>query len=339
PTYIYRRGDPTSLGPLVGPGVPAVLTGGRTPFNPQPPWPGAKQTGRRLAFARWLTEPDHPLTARVAVNRLWKHHFGTGIVKTLGNFGKAGAPPTHPELLDWLARELVRQGWSIKAMHRLMMTSSTYRQASAVTAQHLASDPANALYSRMPMVRLDAESLYDSLLVVAGRLDETPFGNADAVQARPDGLVTPVATAQGWRRLIYVQQLRKQVVTHLENFDFPQMSPNCLERRESMVAPQALHLMNNGMVMELAEHFASRVKAEVGSDAAKQVERVYLLALGRPPSDDEKTLCLEGMNQLVAQWDKHQEAAGAPDSEAARSKALTAFCHAIVNSAGFLYVD
>src|SRR5207302_2106206 len=114
----------------------------------------------RLAFARWLIRPDHPLTARVAVNRLWKHHFGTGIVATLGNFGKAGALPTHPELLDWLSLEFVRQGWSIKAMHRLMMTSSTYRQSSATTRESQTRDPANLLYSRMPLVRLDAESLY-----------------------------------------------------------------------------------------------------------------------------------------------------------------------------------
>ena len=134
PTYIYRRGDWLNPGPLVGPGVPSVLTDGKTPFDVKPPWPGAKKTGRRLAFARWLIRPEHPLTARVMVNRIWKHHFGRGIVATLGNFGKAGAPPTHPELLDWLAREFVRSGWSIKAMHRLMVTSSAYRQQSAVSA-------------------------------------------------------------------------------------------------------------------------------------------------------------------------------------------------------------
>src|SRR5205823_4959428 len=156
PTYIYRRGDPTSTGRLVGPGVPSVLTDGKTPFEVKPPWPGAKQTGRRLAFTRWLTRPDHPLTARVMVNRLWKHHFGTGIVASLGNFGRAGTPPTHPELLDWLAREFVRRGWSIKAMHRLMVTSATYRQTSLVSRELQASA---RLYSCMPLTRLDAEAL------------------------------------------------------------------------------------------------------------------------------------------------------------------------------------
>ena len=340
PTYISRRGDWLSPSRLVGPGVPSVLTDGKTPFEVKPPWPGAKQTGRRLAFARWLTRPDNPLTARVPVNQLWKHHFGTGIVKTLGNFGKTGAPPTHPELLDWLAQEFVRQGWSLKAMHRLMMTSATYRQSSAVTADQEQVDPENTLVSRMPLVRLDAEALYDTLLLVAGRLDETRSGPADAVEVRADGLVTPTGTARGWRRLIYVRQARKQLATHLENFDFPQMNPNCIERRDSMVAPQALHLMNNGLVYQLAERFASRVLGEVGTDSAKQVERVSVIALSRPASEDERQIGVDALNQLAANWARTPAAAGGqPNPDAARLKALTAFCHAIMNSASFLYVD
>ncbi len=365
PTYIYRRGDPLSPGRLVGPGVPSVLTDGQTPFVVQPPWPGARKTGRRLAFARWLIQPDHPLTARVEVNRLWKHHFGSGIVATLGNFGKAGTPPTHPELLDWLAREFIRQGWSRKAMHRLMMTSATYRQTSAIGSRPSAigqdsSDPrlptgasrlpkadsekreadaAHTLYARMPLVRLDAEALYDTLLLVAGRLDETRHGPADRVQARGDGLVTPVGTPRGWRRLIYVQQTRKQIVTHLENFDYPQMNPNCLSRRDSTVAPQALHLLNNGMIDQLAEDFARRVIAEAGHEPADQVERVYLIALSRGASPEEKKIGADALRQLTDQWARHLTAAGRPDRDAARLKALSTYCHAIMNSAAFLYVD
>jgi mono/diheme cytochrome c family protein len=339
PTYIYRRGDPLSPGRLVGPGVPSVLTDGKTPFEVKPPWPGAKKTGRRLALARWLIRPDHPLTARVAVNRIWKHHFGTGIVRTLGNFGKAGMPPTHPELLDWLAREFVRQGWSLKAMHRLMMTSTTYRQSSAVGAARKKLDPDNALYSRMPLVRLDAEALYDTQLLIAGRLDEAMFGSADPVQARSDGLVSPTPTARGWRRLVYVRQARKQLPTHLENFDYPQMNPNCLERRDSTVAPQALHLMNNSMVHQLAEHFARRVSREAGPDPARRTETVYWIALGRPPSDEEKKLGVDALNKLTARWAKHLVEAGTPSRDEATLKALTTYCHAIMNSAGFLYVD
>src|SRR5262245_34212332 len=141
-TYIYRKGDAQKPGRMVGPGVPSVLTDGRTPFVVKPPWPGARKTGRRMAFARWLVRPEHPLTARVMVNRIWKHHFGQGIVSTLDNFGHTGARPTHPELLDWLAREFSRGAsggcqppgaWSIKAMHKLLMTSAVYRQSSART--------------------------------------------------------------------------------------------------------------------------------------------------------------------------------------------------------------
>jgi hypothetical protein len=337
PTYIYRRGDPLNPGRLVGPGVPSVLTDGKTPFVVKPPWPNAKKTGRRLAFARWLTEPDHPLTARVLVNRVWKQHFGRGIVKTLDNFGKAGTPPSHPELLDWLAREFIRQGWSVKAMHRLMMTSATYRQSSAVTPQQEKLDPENVLCSRMPLVRLDAEALYDTLLRVAGRLDETPFGPADSIQVRPDGLITPTGAARGWRRLIYVQHLRKQLPTHLENFDYPQMNPNCVERHESIVAPQALHLLNTGMVHDLAGHFAQRVIQEAGPDPAKQIELVYQMALSRPPSDEEKQVGLDALGKLVEKWSKQPGDAGKP--EAAGLKALTTYCHAIMNSAAFLYVD
>ncbi len=135
PTYLYRRGDYLTPGRLVGPGVPSVLTDGKTPFDVRPPWPGARSTGRRLALARWLTRSDHPLTSRVMVNRVWKHHFGTGLVTSLGNFGKAGTAPTHPELLDWLAREFVARGWSVKELHRLMVTSATYRQSSVLVSR------------------------------------------------------------------------------------------------------------------------------------------------------------------------------------------------------------
>jgi mono/diheme cytochrome c family protein len=324
PTYMYRRGEPTSPVRLVGPGVPSVLTDGKTPFQVTPPWPGSTKTGRRLAFAKWLTQPDHPLTARVMVNRLWKHHFGRGIVSTLGNFGRAGSPPTHPELLDWLAVEFVRQGWDIKAMHRLMVTSTAYRQTSNLqsTADNRQSiDPDNALVSRMPLTRLDAEALYDTLLLAAGRLDETPFGPSDTVQVRSDGLVTPAGIDRGWRRLIYVQQTRKQIPTHLETFDYPQMNPNCIERRDSTVATQALYLMNNAMVDRLAGDLAIRVRREAGDDPPAQVERVYWIALGRGPTKDEKDVTLQALQRF--------------DDD----KALQTICRAVVNSAAFLYVD
>lgn len=330
PTYIYRRGNADMPGKIVDPGVPAVLTNGKTAFHVVPPFPG--KTGRRLAFAKWLIQPDHPLTARVAVNRIWKHHFGKGIVTSLGNFGKSGTPPTHPELLDWLAQEFTREGWSIKSIHRTIMCSATYRQSSAIVEATNKIDPTNMLYSRMPMTRLDAESLYDALLLVAGKLDETRGGPADTVHVRGDGLVTPNGIAKGWRRLIYVQQTRKQLPTHLEVFDFPQLNPNCIERRDSTVAPQALHLMNNAMVERLAADFARRVEHDAGSDLAKQIDVVYMLALTRKPSSQEVQLGRAVLTRFAEEFSKQ------PGGDA-KGKALATYCHAILNSAGFLYVD
>jgi hypothetical protein len=334
PTYIYRRGDYLSPGRLVGPGVLSVLTDGKTPFEVKPPWPGAKKTGRRLAFARWLTKPDHPLTARVMVNRVWKHHFGAGLVPTLDNFGKAGARPSHPELLDWLALEFVRQGWSVKALHRLLVTSTAYRQSSRVTPDHEKLDLDNVLLSRMPLQRLGAEQLHDTMVLLAGRLDETRGGPPDPLDVRGDGLATPKGTAKGWRRAIYTQQQRKVIATHLETFDFPQMNPNCVARRDSTVALQALHLLNNGLVLTLAADFARRVPKEAGAEPASQVEWIYLAALCRPPSPDEKEAGVTALSRLTEVWTKRL-----PRPDEATAKALTTYCHALLNSAAFLYVD
>ena len=276
-------------------GPPAVLTTASLRYNVRPPWPAASKTGRRLAFAEWMTNPEHPLTARVMVNRIWKHHFGTGIVKSLGNFGKTGTPPTHPELLDWLATEFVRQGWSMKQMHRLMMTSSAYRQSSAIGSESKRLDPENTLLSRMPMRRMDAESLNDTMLLVSGRLDETPFGVPGPVEVRDDGLVTQIETPKGFRRSIYVRQRRTQLATVLDNFDLPPMNPNCSERTESTVSLQALYLLNNGLVHRLADLTASRIKAEAGNDVNKQIDTLYWRALSREPGEDEKRAALEAL--------------------------------------------
>ncbi|MFQ5732292.1 MAG: DUF1553 domain-containing protein [Planctomycetaceae bacterium] len=340
PTYMFRRGEPTNPGRLVGPGVPSVLTDGKTPFTVKPPWPGAKSSGRRLAFAKWLTQPDHPLTARVMVNRIWYHHFGRGIVKSLGNFGKTGVKPSHPELLDWLASEFVRRKWSIKQMHRLMLFSTAYRQISNVSKRREQADPENALVSRMPLKRMEAEVLRDSVLAVAGELDPTPFGKPDPVDVRPDGLVTSKRGRNGWRRSIYVLHRRKEMPTILENFDLPQMIPNCIERPNSTVSSQALHLMNNTMIRDLTDRFATRIEKEAVEQPEQQIDRIYEIALSRKPTKAERRLGVTTLKALTAAWKKQLKKTGKPAyDKAASHRALANVCHTIVNSAAFLYVD
>jgi hypothetical protein len=360
PTYILWRGDPTNPGPPVGPGVPAVLTDGKASFEVKPPRPGATTTGRRLAFAKWLVRPEHPLTTRVMINRIWAQYFGNGIVKTLGNFGRTGAPPTHPELLDWLATEFVQQGWSIKKMQHLIMTSSTYRQTSTVSSAQEKADPDNVLLSRMPLRRVAAEELSDALFLVSGRLDETRYGPPQPVEVRDDGLVTPMDPGKGWRRSVYVEQRRSKMPTLLSSFDLPAMSPNCLQREVSTVATQALHLMNNALVEQMARHLAERVWKEAGPDQQKQIEQAYWIALSRPPTEEEKKVSLEGMSRLAAETATATLVNGAapggqpprdaplrqnnagPDSaglQCKAPKALQNFCHALINSAAFMYID
>ncbi len=326
PTYILRRGEYNKPGRLVGPGVPAVLTDGRTPFEVKPPFPN--KSGRRLAFAKWLTTPDHPLTSRVIVNRIWFHHFGAGLVGTLENFGLKGDRPTHPELLDWLAQEFVREGWSIKSMHRLIMRSRTYQQASAVSDEHLKRDPQNKLVSRMPLRRMDAEALRDSLLFVSGRLDTTAGGPADAISVDHEGQVTVNATKTGnWRRSVYSQYRRTEIPTMMGTFDYPVMGPNCVERSVSVISPQSLMLLNNNRVRELSKSFAERVSERAGKDAGKLVDAVYELAISRPPAASERKLGVQALSELHAAWHDKPEAA------------LETYCHTILNSAAFIYID
>ena len=224
-------------------------------------------------------------------------------------------------------------------MHRLMVTSAAYRQSSAVTPALEAADPENTVYSRMPLQRLSADQLYDGMLQVAGRLDETRFGRPDAVDMRPDGLVVPRRTERGWRRSVYVEQQRKTVVTGLESFDFPLMNPNCIERRDSTVVLQALHLMNNGMVHELADAFARRVESDAGTEPDRQIDRIYLVALGRVAEPDERALGVSSLARLAERWATPTADGAPPDRAAAAHKALATYCHTILNSAEFLYVD
>lgn len=338
--FLLRRGEPASFGEVVEPGVPVVLANAALkPYAPEPAFTGT--TGRRLGLAKWLTQPNHPLTARVAVNQLWMRHFGRGIVASVSNFGRSGMAPSHPELLDWLATEFVARGWGMKAMHRLIMTSQAYRQTSKVDAARLATDPDNALVSRMALRRMDAETLFDSLISAAGRLDPSAYGPPAELDIRPDKEVTVKAGKDGFRRSIYVLHRRQTPVSLMDAFDQPSMTPNCTERRRSNVATQALHMMNGSMAWELAKYMAGRVIDDADGDRARQVELVYLRALSRKPTEAEVKTGMEAIAGFREAWPARLTADNGAEPRAATAGwlALANFCHAILNSAEFSFID
>lgn len=320
PARILLRGDAGSPGALVSPGPPSILGTGLKPYRVEPL---PHSSGRRRALAEWLTQPEHPLTARVMVNRIWQQHFGAGLVDTPGNFGRMGSLPGNQELLDWLATEFVRTGWDIKAMHRLILTSDFYRQRSGDDG--------------FPLRRIDAESIRDTVLQIAGRLDTRQFGPADPVRQLLDGEVI----TESRRRSVYVQQKRTQPVSLLDTFDQPFMNPNCVKRGQSVVSSQALHLMNGDLVRENARFMAGRIADVAGDDPAAQIERAYLLALARRPSPDELRVARSAMEQMSGQWKKSLESDPPAEPVATRARwfALANICHTLINSAEFLYID
>ena len=294
PSYFLHRGSVGNKGSVMAPGILRVASRGEPEFHPAPE--EAKSSYRRKVFAEWTASSDNPLTARVMVNRLWQHHFEEGLVRTPSNFGSTGQPPTHPELLDWLAVEFVESGWSIKHMHRLMMTSAAYRMRSADIEANVAVDPENRLIWRMPRQRLEAEILRDSILTVAGTLDRTiggksvfPYIDPDLFQSSTDrtwpGL--PDDDPATWRRSLYVFSKRTIRYPLFEAFDQPDMITSVDRRNRSTVAPQALLLMNNRFINMQAELFAARVRNEAGTNPNDQVGRAFELALARPPTDYE----------------------------------------------------
>ena len=342
PVHVLFRGDHRDPGPLVDPGVPSALGHGPEPFRvAKPPWTTGT-SGRRLALAKWLVQPKHPLTSRVRVNWIWQHYFGRGIVQSQGNFGRTGTPPTHPELLDWLATEFVASGWSLRAIHRLILTSAAYRQSSFYDQTRHGSDPDNILLSRFPLRRLDGDAIRDSVLMVSGRLNPTPFGPPDDTEAKPDGEVVAKDSPEGMRRSIYLLQRRSKPLTMLEAFDAPQLRPNCLRRTHSTVPSQALQMMNSETLRTSSRYMAGRVIDVAGDDPATQVERVYLAALGRPPSERERARGASALELMTQAWGRQLEE-GPPPMEPKQAKArwlaLATLCHTVLNSAEFLYID
>jgi len=324
PSYFLHRGSIDAKGSLMTPGVLSAAADRDHEF-PAPP-PDAKSSWRRRGFAEWLVSPENPLTARVMVNRLWQHHFGEGIVRTPSNFGKMGEPPTHPELLDWLAVEFVERGWSLKAMHRLMLASEAYQMASRDIAANVTIDPDNRLLWRMPRQRLEAEAIRDAMLATAGTLDRTlggpnvfPYIDPDLFEksSKRDWPGKPDDDPSTWRRSLYVFSKRSIRYPLFETFDQPNLVNSTDRRNRSTVAPQALVLMNNAFVLLHAGKFAERLRREAGADPAAQVDRAFQLALSRPPDAVERRKAIEFVKTT-------------PD-------ALPELCHVLFNLNEFVY--
>jgi hypothetical protein len=272
---------------------------------------------------------------------MWLRHFGRGIVPTVDNFGRSGIAPTNPELLDWLATEFVSSGWSMKHMHRLMATSQAYRQSSRVSEASRAADPDNKLLSRMPLRRMDAETLYDSLVQVAGRLDDELYGAATEPKVTEDKEVIVEPDKAGYRRSIYVMRRRQTPVSLMDAFDQPAMTPNCPERRMSNVATQALHMMNGSMTWELSRYLAGRVLDEADGSLDRAVDLIYLRAFTRKPTDEERRIGLQAIEEFRKGWPARLAADNevAPREATAKWLALANYSHALLNSAEFSFID
>jgi hypothetical protein len=335
PSYFLIRGDPNAKGSVMKPGFVTAATYGNPPIE-IPPADG-RTSGRRRALAEWLVSPQNPLTARVIVNRIWHHHFGRGIVATLDNFGKMGDAPTHPELLDYLAVEFMKGGgrgpqrgsrdgvpWSIKRMHRLIMTSEAYRMASAFeNAADREKDPQNQYLWRFRAQRLDAEVVRDSILAASGGINLT-IGGPPVFPPLPKELMTEAnhgiwkTQTDGpdvWRRSVYVYRKRGLAFPMFQVFDLPEQNVASAARYVSTVPTQALTLLNDAFVLRHAQLFAERVKSEAGDDPARQIDLAYRIALTRPPSQTE----------LAIAWD------------ATRTGSLVDFTHVLLNVNEFVY--
>ena len=325
--------------------------------------PYAITAAGKRAFARWLTSGTNPLVARVLVNRVWQHHFGRGLVGTPSDFGVMGERPSHPELLDWLAADFVERGWKLKRLHRLIMTSSAYRQSSRRDPRREQRDPENRLYWRKPVQRLDAEIIRDAMLAASGALNEAMFGQP--VPVRPDvhgQIVVGIDKTEGdnkmpvevplqgeeFRRGVYVQVRRSRPLAMLHAFDAPVMEVNCERRQSSTVATQSLMLMNSQFVLDQAARFARRLQNE-GGHRLRQVDRAWRLAFSRSPSVPELADALEFLSRQVNHLQTVVEEKDQKPMKDGKAKlavkpapelqALTDLCQALLSANEFLYVD
>ncbi|HKQ73834.1 MAG TPA: PSD1 and planctomycete cytochrome C domain-containing protein [Blastocatellia bacterium] len=329
---------------VVEPGYLSAFVNG-APSIASPPKNGPS-SGRRRALAQWIASPDNPLTARVMVNRIWHWHFGRGVVPTPSNFGKMGAKPSHPELLDWLATEFIRQGWSVKRLHRVIMNSETYKQASpASQAVNLEKDPTNIYLWRFPLRRLEAEAIRDVILSASGQINlqagGQPFFPAIPKSVRESYLqgkwVMTQEEPSTWRRSVYAYWKRGLKYPMFEVHDQPDPNVTCEMRNTTTVPTQALTLLNNEFVLIQAGRFAERVIREAGADSAKQIRLLYRIALGRAPERKELD---QSSDFLQKQLNYH--ATSTPIKTAISDPALAALtdlAHVMLNSNEFVYIN
>ncbi|WP_395745557.1 PSD1 and planctomycete cytochrome C domain-containing protein [Prosthecobacter sp.] len=359
-TFIFNRGQFDQPKEQVKPSDLTVLAAFRKIEIPEKN-AALPTTGRRLALANELTDGKHPLVARVMVNRVWMHHFGKGIVASAGDFGQLGSKPTHPELLDWLATDFMARGWSLKQLHRQIMTSRTYRQASTRDATRDRIDPDNSYLSRMSVRRLEAEILRDSLLAVSGKLNPKVGGTPVPVMfneegqvvigidttdtaGRPSGKVVPL-NGDEFRRSIYVQARRSRQLEMFATFDAPIMEPNCDARTVTTVSPQSLLLMNSTTMRVHAQQFAQRLQAEGGKDVADQVRYAFRLVSGKAPSESDVQQSVEFIQAQTEFYKANptplEVQLGVPSKTPGDPAflGLTALCHALLSSNALLYVD
>lgn len=328
--YLLVRGNYGRRGAKVEPGVPEVLQESANRFLVIAPSGGAT-SGRRLAFAHWLTAPDSKaaaLLARVTVNRIWQHHFGMGICATTDNLGYSGSPPTHRELLGYLAGELVRGGWSMKSLHRTIVLSHAYRQASQPRDDALRLDPENRLLWRYPLRRLDAESLRDAALAISGELDSTMGGPYVPTERDAQGeIVVDENKPGGQRRSLYLQQRRTQVLSLLEVFDAPSIVTNCTRRSSATTALQSLTALNSSFAASRAQALATRL---ANAAPAELIDRAFVSVTGRPPSPPQRAAA----ERFLATQANHYS-----DRPDAARQALVDFCQMLLASNAFLYVE
>lgn len=308
---VLARGNPRSPGAEVAPGFLRAAGGGDAPVGKE----GLPTAGRRQSLAEWIASPANPLTARVLVNRVWHHHFGRGLVRTTTDFGRVGSLPTHPELLDWLASEFIRQGGSIKALHRLILTSATWMQASGEqNPEALQADPANDLLWRQNLRRLDAEALRDSLLAISGALNleaggrgffPALSGEVLAGGSRPGTDWQVSGTGERARRSVYAYIRRTSMVPMFEAFDYSNATSPLSERPITTVAPQALMLLNDAFVQEQAVELAHRIRTEAGSGASSEtlLQHAWTRATGRKPLPEELARMSQYQRRQESVWE------------------------------------